>query len=311
MRVLLDTTFARRAPFSGTAVYLERIAGALSETGAVELIEVVNERRRAPGGGGPGSLRNLIADWWWTAVTLPRRAQDSGADLIHHPLPAHARAPRIPQVITVHDLAFERFPGHFDRGYRAFASRSHRRAAKGAARVICVSETTARDVQELWGVPRERIVVALHGPGQALAAVPRNEAPAHFLYVGDDEPRKRVSVLLAAYEHYRELTDVPLALVLAGGVQRAAPGIRIERNPSRERLAALYSGAIALLHPSSHEGFGMTVLEAMSLGTPVLAAPSPAIVEVCGEAARYADPQDTTAFAAAMAELEASPTLRG
>jgi glycosyltransferase involved in cell wall biosynthesis len=76
------------------------------------------------------------------------------------------------------------------------------------------------------------------------------------------------------------------------------------------RLAQLYAGALALVHPSLYEGFGMTALEAMSLQTPVIAAAAPGVTEVCGDAARYFEPGDPAALAAAMAELAGNPRRR-
>jgi glycosyltransferase involved in cell wall biosynthesis len=222
----------------------------------------------------------------------------------------------VPQVVTVHDLAFERLPGHFDRAYRTFAHYCHRAAARRATAVICVSETTARDVTELWGVPAERIVIAAHGPGQELppSRPPRrSESDPYFLYVGDDEPRKNLATLLAGYARYRTETAAPQALVLAGTPGRAPsqPGVHYEQHPSPERLAQLYAGATALVHPALYEGFGMTPLEAMRLGTPVIAAAAPALTEICGNAARYIDPRDAHALAGALAELADNQTLRG
>src|SRR5947199_995358 len=98
MRVLIDTTYARRAPFSGTAIYLERLTAALSRIDGLELVDVANPRRRLPAGGGMGSVRNLLVDRLWEAFELPRLARRHRADVIHHPLPAHS--PRCPQVIT-------------------------------------------------------------------------------------------------------------------------------------------------------------------------------------------------------------------
>src|SRR5207245_2815922 len=100
----------------------------------------------------------------------------------------------------------------------------------------------------------------------------------------------------AAYARYRAAAEGPLDLVLAGSASAHAPGVRLERLPDRERLAALYAGAVALLHPSLYEGFGLTVLEAMSVGTPVIAARTPGLVETCGDAARYADPSTPESF---------------
>lgn len=309
MRVLLDVTFAVRAPYSGTAIYLDRVQEALSRLDGIEIVPAANVRRGAPAGGGAGSLRNLLVDHWWAASELPRLARRQGADVIHHPLPGPTRADRTPQVVTVHDLAFERRPECFDRAFRIYAHRYHRAAALAAGAVICVSETTAADVEILWNVPRERIVVARHGPGQ-MRGSPVRAAPEHFLYVGDDEPRKNVTTLLAAYHLYRARAQSPLALVLAGAVDRCGPGVRTEHRPGAERLAQLYAGAAALVAPSLYEGFGLTALEAMSTGTPVIAASSPGLIEVCGDVARYADPLQAAEFAAAMDDVAGSPALR-
>jgi glycosyltransferase involved in cell wall biosynthesis len=309
MRVIFDTTFAQRAPRSGTGIYIRRVCEALRSEPAVELIEAANSRRRPPAGGGLGSVRNLAADQWWSAVALPRLARRHRADLVHHPLPALARA--AVGVVTVTDLAFERFPAHFDRGYRTYAHLVHRAAARAAAQVICISRSTAEDVTRLWGVPAERITVALLGPGQQLpSAGERSGPPSHLLYVGDAEPRKNLGVLLEAYARYRASTARPLPLVLAGSASVLADGVRIVRGPDERALAELYRGAAALVHPALHEGFGLTPLEAMRLGTPVIAAASPAVVEVCGDAARYCAADDGEAFAAAIAELARDPSAR-
>jgi glycosyltransferase involved in cell wall biosynthesis len=308
VRVLLDTTYSRRAPFSGTAVYLERLAGALTEIDNVEVVEVSNRRRRPPSGGGIGSLRNLLADRWWTAVELPRLARRARADVIHHPLPAHARGPGVPQVVTLHDLAFERLPDCFDRRFRAYADRAHRRATLAADAVVCVSETTAADARELWGLGADRAVVAPLGPGQALSRTSAERT--HFLYVGDAEPRKNVRTLTDAYALYRAATPTPLPLVLAGSATASSAGIEVHRQPNPEQLARLYAGAVALVHPSLYEGFGLTPLEAMAAGVPVIAAEAPGITETCAAAALYADPRSSASFAEAMTRVAADAGLR-
>lgn len=309
LRVLLDTTYARRAPYSGTAIYIKRIQRALSEQPGVQVLARSNPRRRPPAGGGASSARNLLADQWWTAIELPRLAQELGAELIHHPLPALAPLGAPPQAITVHDLAFERLPWCFDRRFRAYARLTHRAAGRRAAAVICVSEATASDVRELWGVPAGRIVVARHGPGQALD-VTSSDTPRHFLYVGDDEPRKDVATLLAAYRLYRRQAQSPLGLVLAGSAHAGGAGVHVEQRPSSSRLAQLYAQAAALVHPSLYEGFGLTLLEAMRAGVAVIAAPVAGATEICGHAARYARPRDPAAFAREMDQVASQPGLR-
>jgi glycosyltransferase involved in cell wall biosynthesis len=307
MRVLLDTTYARRAPFSGTAIYLERLQDALARLRDVEVVPRANVRRRQPGGGGAASARNLLADQWWTGVELPRLAKKAGADLIHHPLPAFAPRTEIPQVITVHDLAFERVPKQFDLRFRLYARLAHRAAGSRADALVCVSETTARDVRERWKVASEKIVIARHGPGQPLPRTAGRRL-THFLYLGDAEPRKNLGTLLDAYRRYREQVPAPLELVLAGSAGADAPGVRVEWQPDAGRLAELLASAAALVHPSLYEGFGLTVLEAMRAGVPVIA--GDCVEELCGDAARYVEVTDAEALAGAMAEIVAKPALR-
>jgi len=311
VRVLLDTTYALRGP-SGTGVYLERLGAALRAEG-VEVVAAADAGRPPPAGGGLGSARNLARDAWWTQVELPRRARGARADVIHHPLPALARRAPCPQVVTVHDLAFERLPDCFAPAFRRWASLTHRRAAGGADAVVCVSQTTRRDALARWGLDDGRIVVALHGPGQAPA--PRDAdaaaAPRHFLYIGDDEPRKNLALLLAAHDRYRDATgDGSLELVLAGRArpaQRGRPGVRCEPAPD---LPALLAGAAALVHPALHEGFGLTALEAMHAGVPVIAARSPGLAETCATAALYVDPYDAEGLADALRRVASDPALR-
>jgi glycosyltransferase involved in cell wall biosynthesis len=324
MRVLLDTTYARRGP-SGTGVYIDRLTRALREEG-VEVVEAANERRPDPAGGGLGSVRNLALDARWTQVELPRRARAANADVIHHPLPALAINAPCPQVVTLHDLAFERLPDCFSTAFRRFASQTHRRAARGAEAVVAVSETTKRDALARWGLDPGKVVVALHGPGQEpkLVAAVRAE---HFLYVGDDEPRKNLALLLDAHARYRAACRMVaaegrsaaaargaagasaegLGLVLAGRATADQDGVRCEPEPD---LAKLLNGAAALVHPSLYEGFGLTPLEAMHAGVPVIAARSPGLTETCAGAALYVDPHDAHDLATKLANVARDPDLR-
>ncbi|MDQ6744595.1 MAG: glycosyltransferase family 4 protein [Actinomycetota bacterium] len=307
--MLIDVTYERRAPLSGTGVYLRRLCQELRALAEVELVAVANPRRSPPAGGGLGSVRNLLGDLRWTAVWLPRLARRVNADVIHHPLPALAPVASVPQVVTVLDLAFERLPERFDPRFRRWARLTHRAAARSADAVICISATTAADARALWGLDPRQIVVAPLGPGQVQDAGARSgvtgdrPSPGHFLYVGDAEPRKNLDVLLHAYSLYRGATPAPLDLVLAGSATARDPGVRVERSPSEAQLRRLLAGAVALVHPSLYEGFGLTLLEAMALGAPVLAARVPGVAELCADAVRYADPHDPASFAAAMSEI--------
>ena len=287
MRVLIDTSYAARG-FSGTAVYIRELVRALRQRGNVEVVEAIQTRRMARGRSGArwNPLRsgaNALLDFDWLHRGLPRAARGAGADVVHHPLPAWSGRIAVPQAITVHDVAFAVMPERFDPVWARLAGRQHARAARGAGAVICVSRATAEDAERLLGAPRERVVIAPHGPGQGLPRVERAERPDHLLYVGDAEPRKGLEALLAAHAR---IDDAP-ELVLVGAAAAAAsqPRVRGEGQASPRRLAELHAGAAALVHPSLHEGFGLTLLEAMTVGTPVVAVRNAAVEEVCGDAA--------------------------
>jgi alpha-1,3-rhamnosyl/mannosyltransferase len=139
-------------------------------------------------------------------------------------------------------------------------------------------------------------VAVHHGPGQAGGWDQFNRGePRHFLYVGDDEPRKNLARLREAHRR----SGVALPLVIAGSAGRPV-----------DDLADLHRHAAALVLPSLHEGFGLPALEALHAGTPLLAADIPALREVCGDAARYCDPRDVESIAAGLRELADVGPLR-
>jgi hypothetical protein len=121
--VLIDASYARRGR-SGTAVYIEQLVRALAARPGVEVVSVAQRRRLRPGRTGDRrnalrSLSNFALDLAWTRFGLHRAARLAGADVLHHPLPAHTRGAGCTQVVTVHDVAFERFPAEFDPAWRA------------------------------------------------------------------------------------------------------------------------------------------------------------------------------------------------
>ena len=177
MRVLVDTSYAGRGP-SGTAVYVRCLVAALREQG-VEVAEASQRRRLALGAGNPArSAANVVLDWLWLHVGLPRAARAAGADVVHHPLPAFSRRIGVPQAVTVHDVAFARLPRHYSGAWRRQALGAYRRAVRGAGAVICVSEATAREAISVLAADPTRVVVAHPGQLRLIFRIPRNPSPA-------------------------------------------------------------------------------------------------------------------------------------
>ncbi len=322
MRILIDTSYERRGP-SGTAVYLTQLIEAMRQGGRVQVVTVAQRRRLRPGGA-RNPLRSAVnagLDLAWLHIGLPRAARACGADVVHHPLPTHSRRIPVAQVSTVHDVAFLRLGEHYHPVWRRLAARSYRRAVRRCGAIVCVSRATARDVVELLGAAPGSVVVAPHGPGQVDGLSSDGPvAGGPLVFVGDTEPRKNLPALLRAYAAYRtrasEGDGAPAPLVLAGAAAYAAgaPGVSGLDRPEPAALLELLRGARALVHPSLHEGFGLTLLEAMALGVPVVALAGTGTRELCGDAALLVEPSELSEAierVASDADLRAELSRRG
>jgi glycosyltransferase involved in cell wall biosynthesis len=237
---------------------------------------------------------------WFEQVRLPRTLRREGAALIHATncfLPL--RRP-CPGVVTIHDLAFEEHRDDFARTtgakYRYFAPR----AARGAQRIICVSEFTAGDVVRRYGVDASKIRVVPNAPSLPIGGAPVPVGEPYVLAVGDLRAKKNLRRLVEAWG----MLDTGHRLVLAGlgeldGLPAAVEAVGYVDD---ERLDALMRGADVLVHPSLYEGFGLVLLEAMARGVPVAAAEATALPETGGDAVVYFDPLDAGAMARAIHE---------
>ena len=250
---------------------------------------------------------------WPPVETLAMRRFDVTHSL--HPLVMPAR--NAAHVITIHDLHFlthrERTRAEIRRDYAALAHANARRADH----VITISQFSAREIERRLGVPSDRISIC---PPGAPDWTPRTGQPknGYVLFFGTLESRKNVGGLLDAYEcltSQTRRTGVP-DLVLAGKATDAAQAWldRIARPPLAGRVRhigyvepanrrALYEGARLLVQPSFDEGFGIPVLEAMTLGVPVVASSRGALPEVLGDAGLLVDPEDRDGMAGAIQRM--------
>jgi glycosyltransferase involved in cell wall biosynthesis len=222
------------------------------------------------------------------AWKLPRLMRRLRPELAHfqHAIPLLCPCPA---VVTVHDLSFERDPKLLGPKDRFVFKTVVPRAVRGAAALIAVSERTKADLVEIYGASPDRITVAHHGIDPAFT--PGGTPDSYALFVGSIQARKDP---LAAAD---AAAAAGLRFVVAGPTrdrdlaeELARRGADLRGYLDKPALADLYRGAACLVLPSRYEGFGLPVLEAMACGTPVVAAPEPALREVGGDAALYAEP---------------------
>jgi glycosyltransferase involved in cell wall biosynthesis len=221
------------------------------------------------------------------AVGVPRvlrRVRPAVAHFIHA-LPLHCPCPA---VVTVQDLSWERDPSVFGRWDLLTFKLFVRRAVRKSARVLAISERTKRDLVELYGTPPEKIVVTPLAPDPAFR--PAGERDSFLLFVSAIEPRKDpLAAVDAANAVGRKLVVVGPRKDEELAVELARRGADVRGYVSKEELVHLYQRAACLVFPSRYEGFGLPVVEAMACGTPVVAAPEPAMQEVAGDAAVFTE----------------------
>lgn len=230
---------------------------------------------------------------------------------------------RARRVLTIHDMIHERFPSNFPLGDKT--TRHKAVAAQRADHVICISESTRRDVIELLGLPPEKTSVIHHGfdlmtGGEELTNEGRITDGPFLLYVGNRGGYKNFLRLLEAYSSSLQLR-VGFKLVCFGGGELSAEeqqrivrlglanGQVIQLSGSDQLLSRLYGRASAFVYPSLYEGFGIPPLEAMSHDCPVVCGMTSSIPEVVGDGAEYFDPADVDSIRLAIERVVGSENL--
>ncbi|MCM2315980.1 MAG: glycosyltransferase family 4 protein [Thermoanaerobaculia bacterium] len=230
------------------------------------------------------------------------------------------------RVVTIHDLTYRRHPELLQRETLDNLEREMAREIARADAIVCVSETTRRDLLEFYSVDPSRAHAILSGatPPPPPTSEDRGDLPGRYvLFVSTVEPRKDLDTLIDAFERLKDRGEYPGDLVVVGRVgwkaeetvrrmreSRWSGSIRHLDYVTRDRLATIYRNAEAFVMPSLYEGFGLPVLEAMGHGVPVIASRSSSLPEVGGDAALYFEPRNTQELAAAILSISASPETR-
>jgi glycosyltransferase involved in cell wall biosynthesis len=315
VRVLFDHQIFSYQRFGGASRYFHELMNVFHRTGepAFELgvARSPNEYLRGAayyrGGFAPPDhfLRTYARNELATRLAAWRHAPDVLHATFYDPAAATV-ARRAKLVVTVLDMIPERFPELFaGRGaYNRFVTqrwiRGKRTLCARAAAILAISESTKRDLVELYGIDPARVVVT--HLGNRLAPTPGAPRPAgvparYVLFVGTRNTYKNFALVLEA------IASLDVALACVGGgpfddIELARidklglTGRVVQASVPDGELAACYAHALAFVFPSRYEGFGIPILEAFACGCPVLVARASCFPEIAGDAARYFDPDD-------------------
>ncbi len=270
----------------------------------------------------------------WRSRGITAQLQRNGVEIFHglsHELPIGLRRAGIRSVVTMHDLIFMRYPDLYPPIDRIFYEKKYRRAAEEADCVVAISEQTRADLEHFFNIPVQNVRII----GQSCDAVferlslrqqpDRLSLPLslgenipvsdYLIAVGSLTPRKNWHKLLdALFLLKNQGLNIPLVAVGTGN-SAYAEGLRaqakqldiqtfwLDQFVTTEELARLYRCAAALVYPSVFEGFGIPILEAMTVGIPVVTTRGGCFEEVGGPAALYADTNNAEDLAHQIAKM--------
>ena len=253
---------------------------------------------------------------------LASQARHDGLDLVHHMNAVLPAVRRTAGIVTVHDLQPFDMPDNFHPVKRAYVHRTVPRSVRKSRLVLAPSQFVRGAIVDRFGIAPERVRTTLWGVDAPSTQVTVGQVQARyglprrwFVYPAVTWPHKNHELLIRAFATVAA-QEHDVVLVLTGGeaqseesvrAQIAGTGLRgrVRRTGliPRNDMLAIVRGAVALAFPSRYEGFGLPVLEAMSLGTAVLAGDAAALPEVVGDAGLLIDPDDEDAWGEALLQL--------
>ncbi len=334
MRVALDVSAVPRE-IAGAGRYIAELAARLpSRDVDTTLVTRAGDAARWHERSPSATIANLVPNGRATrlvfeAWSLGKSRTARSVDVWHSPHYSMPHRGSTPTVVTIHDLTFFTNPEWHERSKVAFFRRAIEYAASHARVLVCVSDFSARLLEEILpshapivvaplGVDLEEFQPVGTGDAQVLEANGLPPDSSFILFVGTIEPRKGLDVLLQAFD-VTARRDNEIELWLAGQLGWLAGPVEAElaQHPNRGRirrlgyvdealLPVLYRRARAVAYPSRGEGFGLPVLEAMACGAQVVTSEATVMADVAGDGARLVPAGDPEALAAALLEMLAA-----
>jgi glycosyltransferase involved in cell wall biosynthesis len=273
----------------------------------------------------------LFTSWWRSKGIVKNLLQD-GIEIYHglsHELPAGIKQSGIKTVVTVHDLIFMRLPDSFGWINRRIYTTKIVYACKIADKIIAISQKTKNDLVELLNINADKIEVIYQGidpifnktqsTEQKDTVKAKHKLPENYLLsVGTIEVRKNLLLIVKALLHIDNVTLVVVGkpTKYLNEVKQFVTGNNLTKrviflhDVAFNELPSIYQLASVFICPSRYEGFGLPVLEAISSGTPVIAATGSCLEEAGGPGCLYVDPDDEKGLAQKINRIFADEKLR-
>jgi glycosyltransferase involved in cell wall biosynthesis len=311
---------------TGLGMYARGIARALEKKRELISLELLWPKDRKPFS---ATGERIL----WEMFNLPSKAKAAKSDLIHLPCFGVPRLTSIPRVVTAHDLIILKHPDMMPPGSRWYFSYWIPQSYRSADHIIAVSDCTKNDLVEYLNIKPEKITVVHHGIDQSFFNVPAVENIASvkdrygiferfFMMVGSFERRKNVELAIDAFSILaKDHEEVQLVLVGSSSEYRERMIEKANDYGLEDRIiftgylqdrdvATLYSICTAFLFPSSHEGFGLPLLEAMAAGAPVIASDIRVLKEIGGDAPCYVQEGKIEALMGSMERMLVDENIR-
>lgn len=251
----------------------------------------------------------------WEQLQFPRLAKQQGCQIAHHPMTTSPIWQHgLKTVVTLHDLNFYLHPEWYSKAFRLVYSLCAIPGLRRAAQVVTISHYVEQQAQAILRIPAARLSMIYNGVKPLFSTHAPQEKERYFLGVGSLQPHKNLTRMIQAFQQIRN-HDPHLELRIVGRPQPrftqesalpvllASPGVRLLGYLSETELADQYAGALAFCFPSLEEGFGLPLLEAMGLGTPVLSSSVSCLPEIAGPKAVLVNPLDTNAIASGLQQI--------
>lgn len=258
-------------------------------------------------------LASRIARMFWEQTILPLRIIQLDIDILHSP---HYTSPvfkKCKSVVTFHDMTFYLMPEMHEKSKRAFFKSMIKYSSLSADKLISVSQNTSSDMIKILDMDLNKICTILSAANPSyqiqdpfhvgmICSKYNLEQKKYLLFVGAIEPRKNIPLLIEAYSKLAgEFPSIPLVIIGRKGwmyesifelVESLKIGDKVKflGYVEEEDLITLYNGAKVFIYPSTYEGFGFPILEAMQCGTPVITSNTSSLAELAGDAALLIDP---------------------